>query len=1008
MPSILRRSDSLVPVSYSFISVRHQYLNTATPYGGRSNAKEYGFNNAAQGPAGTYTEDLNAYVTAIGLVGGDTLSSITLTGQQTWVKVYANEIVPSAAAITFGHTTEKKAADNYEITYTPANLTIKQAYGKVTITKTWQKPAGENAPEVTFTVTGGPQDYTGRLASDKTIVVIDELPMSSEDGLYSYSVSESKLNEYRTTSSGDISFTLTPKSNEKTASFTNTKNEATYVVEYYYQDDDGNYAAEASEISDARTGETGKTVSVTDDDKAAKQDGKYVYDAGAENVESATLAADGTTKLKLYFKLNQVDVTVEHYLKGTENAFKTDTIAGQTVGSTYTATPETKYPERDLTINNTDPVQPITVKANGNVIKIYYTIPLTIAAYNVEQKYNGNTWYGDYRIDDSNYLSQNDYQAISEVIADQTIVASATDVSEQTYPSKEEKAKIIGDSRIPSYYDLTITEATLKITPREIIVTDNMTVVYNGNDQTLTIDANEATGVVSGETLTLTGATITGRNVGEYTTVGAYTWSVTKENGSDSTGNYTISVTGKLTITPASVQLMANSDTKVYNGAEQSVSGYTSSVKGLTFEGVSAGASGTTVGNYTATFTGVTLNVTTDTTGNYVVTGTSDGTLAITPRTVTVSVEDKTVEYNGKEQYGNREYAFKNIVTGHTATISYDPSYGTVPDTYENGGYNNVLFQVKDADNNDVTSNYVLGTTTVGKLIITDRQTKYALTIEANSNTGNVYDGTQKSAVGYVVKYNGETVGANSNGIGETLITVEGVDYKLSEVETTNPSSIIVIKAPNAVSGTVAVKDAGGNDVTGQFTVTTKDGELEIKPKPLTITADSDKKVYDGAALTKDSYTNTDLASGDSIASVTVTGSQTVVGKSDNVPSAAKIVNGAGEDVTASYAIGYVNGILEVTAKAVTITADSADKVYDGTALTKNSYTNTALASGDSIESVTVNGSRTVVGESDNVPSVAKIVNGAGEDVTGSYTITYANGTLEAAIPSRTRTVRWK
>ena len=97
-----------------------------------------------------------------------------------------------------------------------------------------------------------------------------------------------------------------------------------------------------------------------------------------------------------------------------------------------------------------------------------------------------------------------------------------------------------------------------------------------------------------------------------------------------------------------------------------------------------------------------------------------------------------------------------------------------------------------------------------------------------------------------------------------------------------------------------------------------------------------------------------------------MTGSQTVVGTSNNVPSAAVIKNGAGEDVTASYEITYVNGTLEVTKKAVTITADSDTKVYDGKALTKDSYTNTALAAGDSVESVTVTGSQTVVGTGNN------------------------------------------
>ncbi len=189
--------------------------------------------------------------------------------------------------------------------------------------------------------------------------------------------------------------------------------------------------------------------------------------------------------------------------------------------------------------------------------------------------------------------------------------------------------------------------------------------------------------------------------------------------------------------------------------------------------------------------------------------------------------------------------------------------------------------------------------------------------------------------------------------------------------------------------------NADGEDVTASYDITYANGTLEVTKKAITITADSDTKVYDGTPLAKDNYTSTALATGDSIESVTVTGSQTFVGSSDNVPSAVKIVNADGEDITANYEITYASGTLEVTRKAVTVTADSDVKVYDGTALMKDSYTSTALATGDSIESATVVGSQTVVGSSDNVPSAAKIVNADGEDVTASYEITYANGTLE-------------
>ena len=172
---------------------------------------------------------------------------------------------------------------------------------------------------------------------------------------------------------------------------------------------------------------------------------------------------------------------------------------------------------------------------------------------------------------------------------------------------------------------------------------------------------------------------------------------------------------------------------------------------------------------------------------------------------------------------------------------------------------------------------------------------------------------------------------------------------------------------------------------------------MEVTGKTLTITAGSDSKVYDGTALTKNNYsiTNGELATGDRIESVVITGSQTVVGESANVPSVAVIKNSNGDDVTASYDITYVSGTLEVTKKAVTITAGSDTKVYDGTALTQDSYTNSTLATGDTITGVTVTGSQKIAGTSDNVPSRAVIKNAGGEDVTASYDITYEKGTLK-------------
>ena len=206
---------------------------------------------------------------------------------------------------------------------------------------------------------------------------------------------------------------------------------------------------------------------------------------------------------------------------------------------------------------------------------------------------------------------------------------------------------------------------------------------------------------------------------------------------------------------------------------------------------------------------------------------------------------------------------------------------------------------------------------------------------------------------------------------------------------------------PSAVRIVTKNADGTDKDVTDNYLVKYVNGELEVTKKALTITADSDTKVYDGTALTNNGYSRTEeLAAGDTIASVTVTGSQTNAGSSANVPSAARIEKTEGgnvTDVTESYNITYINGELEVTKKDLPIRANSQTKVYDGRPLSENSYTVYELAAGDRIDSITVEGSRIQYGTSPNEVKDAVIVNEAGENVNDNYTISYFTGTLTVA-----------
>lgn len=249
--------------------------------------------------------------------------------------------------------------------------------------------------------------------------------------------------------------------------------------------------------------------------------------------------------------------------------------------------------------------------------------------------------------------------------------------------------------------------------------------------------------------------------------------------------------------------------------------------------------------------------------------------------------------------------------------------------------------------------------------------TKERLTITANSDT-KMYDGTPLTNTGYT------SVGLLS---GHTIsgITITGSQTNAGSCENV-PGAVVIRNGSNAI-------------VTDDYYITYENGTLTVTQKPVSITAGSASRTYNGKALIQNSYSNTALAAGDSFESVTITGSRTAAGISNNIPSDAVIRNANNDNVTGNYNISYITGSLTVNRKPVTITADSDTKEFDGNALTKNSYTHSALVKGHTI-SVTITGSQTNTGSSDNVPGAAVISDGSNADVTENYDITYVNGTL--------------
>ena len=161
--------------------------------------------------------------------------------------------------------------------------------------------------------------------------------------------------------------------------------------------------------------------------------------------------------------------------------------------------------------------------------------------------------------------------------------------------------------------------------------------------------------------------------------------------------------------------------------------------------------------------------------------------------------------------------------------------------------------------------------------------------------------------------------------------------------------------------------------------------------KQITITATSDSKVYDGRALINEGYTMTQLDEGDVLESVTVTGRQTNVGTSNNVPSDAVIRNAGGETVTDKYDLVYTNGTLEVTPKPVTVKADNLEKM-SGEEDPSLTATVTGLIGEEAIN-------YTLSRAEGDDPGTYTITP-AGNGLQGNYSVTYETGTLTITAPS--------
>ena len=307
---------------------------------------------------------------------------------------------------------------------------------------------------------------------------------------------------------------------------------------------------------------------------------------------------------------------------------------------------------------------------------------------------------------------------------------------------------------------------------------------------------------------------------------------------------------------------------------------------------------------------------------------------------ITASVADKELTYSGVEQKGETEVTFTGLLTGHKATITYNPAKGTTVNTYSNGSFGTDL-KVTDDAGSDVTVGYSLKTTTAGKLTIKPAP----LTVTAKDKTIKYGDEAANDGVTYTGFVNSETASVLGGTLSYAYKTKEdgsGDDYtKTSPVGTyyiipsglTSANYDITFKAGKLTVSNSPVVIGGEDDASAtatievspkEFTYNGKDQKPEVK-----VVMKADKKVIDSKE-----YTVTYKKGDTEVSETKDAGTYTVV-----------ISNKEGSDYAFS---GKTTADYTIKPKALTITADAKSKAK-GEADPALTYQADGLVEGDAI-----------------------------------------------------------
>ena len=503
------------------------------------------------------------------------------------------------------------------------------------------------------------------------------------------------------------------------------------------------------------------------------------------------------------------------------------------------------------------------------------------------------------------------------------------------------------DGTLASNYIITTKAGKLTVNP----VTDIVTVtikehgaehVYDGTEKTVTgYDVKS----ISNKLYTKDDFTFSGTAEAKGTNVGEYPMNVQASDFTNNSNNFTnvkfVIEVGLLKITSKSIvpsetngMVVTGPQDTLYNGDEQKLTPVVKDQDKVLTENV----------DYELSYTGDTTNagtvkITIKGKGNY--NGSTEVSYKITKRNVTLTSATDSKVYD------------KTPLTNHNVAVEGDgfvkeegATYNVTGSQTEKGTSKNTFtYELKS---NTKASNYTIKVG-YGDLIVTAEDGEVVVVITGRKGTFE-YTGTEKNVKGYDVSI------------------TEGSTYSESDFTFSGNDEVKGTEAGTYDMGLKPEDFTNNNENYGKVTFQVSDGQLKITPKSInpedeksgieaTDPADS---IYNGEAHANplkvtDTKTGKDLVENNDY-------TLTYVGDVVNVGTVTVTVKGKG-NYTGEFTKAY-----KITPREYTVTTDSAEKPYDGTALTSGGRVNN-LVDGETV-TLKMTGSQTKVGSSNNTYSL--------------------------------------